>query len=176
MLFNAFYTAAYVVFDGDAPNKQLYVLLFLGSVALWGILSIYFKMYDMPRIIYLDKIVAKDFKAITLFVLFGAALLFILKGYAISRVFYFTYTLLFAIAHICWHTMLSIMLKSYRRTGKNFRTAAILGFNAKVEQLIHKVLLPPENGYRINSIFSDELPSRDLLNYHKGTEDALISY
>ncbi|UMB54368.1 undecaprenyl-phosphate glucose phosphotransferase [Lutibacter sp. A64] len=176
LLFNAYFTAAYLIFDGAFPNKELYVLLFFGSVAVWGFLTIYLKMYDMPRVIYLDKLVAKDFKALVLFVVLGAAFLFVIKGYGISRVFYFSYMALFAVAHICWHTMLSIMLKSYRRGGKNYRTVAILGFNAKVEQLIQKVLLPPENGYKIKSIFSDEAPSKEFLAYHKGNDEALFSY
>ncbi len=176
LLFNAFFTAAYVVFDGVFPDNKLYTSLFFESLVFWGFLSVYLKMYDIPRIIYLDKIVAKALKAITFFALLGAAFLFVTKGHSVSRLFFFMYILLFSVMHICWHTMLVLVFKSYRRKGNNFRTVAILGFNTKVEQLIHKILLVPENGYKIESIFSNEAPSKSLALFHKGNEDELIPF
>lgn len=176
LLFNAYFTASYLVFDGVFSDTKLYLSLFLGWLVLWGILSIQLKLYDLPRIIYLDKIVKKTIYAIMLFTLISASFLFMIKGYQFSRLFFFISIVLFGIMVICWHAMLVIVFKAYRKRGHNFRSVVVLGFNTKIEQLIQQVLLVPENGYQLHGVFSDKTLPVSFQGFYKGMEEDTIPY
>ena len=174
LLFNSYFTAAYFVFDGVFPNKTLYISVFVGLLLLWLLLSLYHKLYDLPQIIYLDRVLSKTIYVVTVFIVCSAALLFIVKGSAFSRLFFLVATLMFGFMLVCWHAMLMSLFKGYRAAGKSFKNVAVLGFDAKMEQLINNVLLKAENGYKLHSIFADaQLPTR-FQPYHKGGAEDLI--
>ena len=176
LLFNAFLTAAYFVFDGKFPDALFYYQIFFGWLLLWIVIVINLKLYDLPRILYIDKIVAKNMKAIIIFALVSAALIYLITDHMFSKLFFGLVITLFSIMQIFWHSMLVVLFKAYRRNGHNFKTIAIVGFNDQVDKYINEVLLVPEYGYVISGVFgTTELPEK-LLEFYKGTEEELLLF
>lgn len=176
LLFNAFMTANYMVFQGKFPQPLFYYQLFIGWVLIWIVVAINMKLYDMPRVLYLDKIILKSIYAVTIFVLVSALLLFFITNYKFSRLFFALAITLFSIMLIFWNLMLVILFKVYRRRGHNYRTIAVVGFNDQVEKFMNEVLLIPEYGYIISGIFGTNRPPEKLSAFYKGTEEGLILF
>ncbi|WP_111709965.1 undecaprenyl-phosphate glucose phosphotransferase [Lutibacter citreus] len=176
LLCNAFLTAGYIVFNGVNPLRKIYVFPYIGALVLWGIITVKLKMYDFPRIIHMDKIVSKTVYGIAVFAMISAAFLYVGIDYKFSREFFLITIVSFGIMLICWHMMLVVVFKAYRKKGYNVRNVIILGYNIKIEQLIKDVLLEPENGYKLQYIFSDTEIPKSLQPYFKGTEAELIPY
>ena len=176
LLFNAFLTAGYLVFDGKFPDALFYYQIFFGWLLLWIVIVINLKLYDLPRILYIDKIVAKNIKAIITFALVSAALIYLITDHMFSKLFFALVIVLFSIMQIFWHSMLVVLFKAYRRNGHNFKTIAIVGFNESVAHLVNEVFLNPDHGYRIQGIFSKTKPTSTLKAFYKGTTEDLINF
>lgn len=176
LLFNAFMTANYIVFHGKFPDPLFYYQLFIGWVLIWVVVCVNLKLYDLPRILYLDKIILKNIYAVTIFVLVSSMLIFFITNYKFSRLFFVLAITLFSIMLIFWNLMLVLLFKVYRRRGNNFRTIAIVGFNDQVEKFINEVLLIPENGYVISGIFGTNKPPKKWSEFYKGSEEELVLF
>ena len=176
LLFNAFLTADYFVFDGKFPHPVFYYQLFAGWVILWVIIALSIKLYDLPRIFYIDRIVLKNLYAITAFFVISSSVIYFVTDYKFSRLFFVLAISLFSVMLIIWHSMLTVLFKAYRRNGNNFRIVAILGFNKQMEQIMNNVMLNPENGYKISGVFSDEQLPKDLNVYYRGKENELLNF
>ncbi|WKK66471.1 undecaprenyl-phosphate glucose phosphotransferase [Lutimonas zeaxanthinifaciens] len=175
LLLNAFLTADYLVFGGTFPDPVFYYWLFLGWVALWISIALFYKLFDLPRILYLDKIVSKTMFTVAIFAMVSASLIYLITDYKFSKPFFVTAILLFGTMLVIWHTMLAVMFKAYRKSGRNFRNVAIVGFKQPAEKLINEVLLVPENGFRISGIYTNETLPTGMDQFYKGTEEGLIT-
>ncbi|MBI9041331.1 undecaprenyl-phosphate glucose phosphotransferase [Lutibacter sp.] len=176
LLLNAFLTATYVQFGGQLPDPVLFYGVFGLWYVLWIIISINYKLFDVPRFLYIDQIVSKNVKALGLFILVCAAVLYVIKAAHFSRVFFAMTMVLFSIMFVAWHVMFMILFKAYRRAGNNFKTIAIVGFKAPLEHLITHAFSKTENGYKIVAAFGSGPVPAGLQAFYKGTEDALTHY
>ncbi|QVY66619.1 undecaprenyl-phosphate glucose phosphotransferase [Polaribacter sp. Q13] len=176
LFFVSFFTANYIVFDGVFPEIILYRSIFLFGLLLWLGITFRLKMYDIPRIIYTDKVVSKSLHGLTLFTLIGATFLYLLIEYKFSRDFFIITILLFGVMHAIFQILLMYVFKRYRKRGHNIRKVIVLGFDSKIEKLIKSVLMVPENGYELHSIFSDNEVPESLQTFYKGKESELIPY
>ena len=176
LLFNSFFTAGFIVFNGEFPDPVFYYKLLIGGILLWVLIAINFKLYDLPRIFYLDKIVSKNIYAVAVFAVISCTIIFFITDYKFSRVFFVIAFSTFTIMLSFWHTMLVILFKVYRAKGYNFRTVIVVGFNNQLEQLINEVLLIPENGYRIHGFFGSNKPTNQLQKFYKGKPAELLDF
>ncbi len=176
LLFNAFLTANYLVFQGKFPNPLFYYQLFFGWVFVWIIVALNLKLYDLPRILYLDKIILRNIYAVTIFVLVSSTIVFFITNYKFSRLFFGLSITFFSIMLIIWNFMLVLLFKAYRKRGNNFRTIAIVGFNDQVEKYINEVLIIPENGYVISGVFGTNKPPEKWSEFYKGTDEELLLF
>ena len=176
LLLNSFLTAAYIVFQGKFPDALLYYAILLGMYVVWIVIALNYKLYDLPRIIYFDKIMLKGIKALFLYVIVMAAIAYIALGFKFSKSFFIITMSLYGVMFLAWHFMLVVLFKMYRRAGNNYKTIAIVGFRQPVDHLISKVFLRAEHGYKIVAAFGSETVPAPLKKYYKGTEDGLIPY
>ncbi len=175
LLFNAFLTAALIVFRGSFPHPVFYWKLFSVWVLLWIVVAIQLKLFDLPRIFYTDRTVLKNIQALLVFTVLSAALIYFVADYQFSKLYFVLAISLFGVMLLTWHLMLTVLFKAYRKKGNNYRNIVLVGFNEQVEYLTREVLLQPENGYRIAGIFGGACPE-DLRPYHKGTEAAVLEH
>jgi len=128
LLFNAFLTADYIVFNGTFPDPVFYYWLFFGWVVLWISIALFYKLFDLPRILYLEKIVAKTVFTVAIFGMISASLIYFITDYKFSKHFFITAILLFGTMLVFWHMMLAVMFKAYRKSGNNYKNVAVVGF------------------------------------------------
>ena len=176
LLLNSFLTAAYIVFQGKFPDALLYYAILLGSYVVWIVIALNFKLYDLPRVFYIDKLMLKGIKALFLFVIIMAAISYLALGFKFSRSFFIITMSLYSAMFFLWHFMLTILFKVYRKAGNNFKTLAIVGFRKPIDHLSSTVFLQPENGYKIVAAFGSEIVPTDLNEYYKGTEYEVIDF
>lgn len=176
LLFNAFLTAGFIVFDGKFPDPIFYYKLLLGWSIIWIVIVLNLKLYDLPRIFYIDKIILKNVEAVVIFIFISSSFIYFLSNYAFSRKFFLLAMGLFLGMLILWHAMMVVLFKAYRKKGNNFKNIVIIGCNEPVEQLIDEVFLLPENGYKIKGIFGSTKPTEHLSKFYKGKEDELLNY
>ncbi len=160
----------------NSPQPLFYYQLFIGWVLIWIVVAVHLKLYDLPRVFYLDKIILKNIYAITIFVFVSSTLIFFITTYKFSRLFFGLAITLFSIMLFLWNLMLVLLFKVYRKRGNNFRTIAVVGFNDQVAKYIDGVLLIPENGYVISGIFGTNKPPEKWREFYKGTEEALVLF
>ena len=60
LLVLAFVVAKHYVFEGVHPNALFYRLLGVGSVLLWVIIAVRMNLYELPRILFIHKILSKN--------------------------------------------------------------------------------------------------------------------
>lgn len=178
LLFNAFLTADYFIFKGHFPDPIFYYALFIGWFVLWVIIALFYKIYDLPRVFFIDQQIKKNMNALVMFTLISAALLYFITDYKFSKSFFILAIVIFAFMLMAWHTMLIILFKAYRLKGNNFRTAIVVGLKSPIEKLINDVLLVPEHGYKLKGVFGDfeEISNNNLHSLIKGKEDELLPF
>ena len=176
LLLNAFLTATYVQFNGQFPNPLLFYGVFVVWYILWVLISINFKLFDIPRLLHIHKIVNKNIKALALFVIMCAAVLYVFKVSGFSRMFFAVTMVLFAIMFIAWHIMLVILFREYRKAGNNYKTIAIVGFKEPLDHLISNAFSKTENGYKIVAAFGSGKVPNSLQEFYKGTEFELTNF
>ena len=76
LLLVSFLFAKYQVFDGRVPYPLFYNSLLFGAILLWLGLSLKFNLYEIPRIFFMHKIVAKNAYVLFVFAIMSGGLIF----------------------------------------------------------------------------------------------------
>ncbi|NLP58833.1 undecaprenyl-phosphate glucose phosphotransferase [Lutibacter sp. B1] len=176
LLFLSFFIASCIRFGGIIPDNLFYYSLFLGWVILWIIIVLKFNLYEIPRIIYIHKVVSKNLKALLTFAFLSAALIYLITDYKFSRVFFVIAIVDFTVLVLLWRVFMVKFFKNYRHRGYNFRKIVLVGYNENMEKLFDKVFLNPDFGYQIEGFFTDVKLENHLKEYYKGTLDEVIGY
>ena len=176
LLLNGFLTANYILFDGKLPNPLFYFGMFCCWYVVWVLISINFKLFDMPRIIYIDQLMSKNIKALALFIVVVISITYVVSDSLFPKLFLVITLGLFSVMFIAWHIMLEIIFKAYRKAGYNFKTIAIVGFKEPLSHLISNAFSKSENGYKIIAAFGSEKVPLALKKYYKGGENELIPF
>ena len=176
LLLNAFLTAAYIVFQGKFPDPLLYYGIFVVWYIVWVFITVHFKLFDIPRIMFIDQIVSRNVRALSLFIVLCAAMLYLFIDVKLSKTFFAITLVLFSVMFVAWHVMLMILFKAYRKAGNNFKTIAIVGFKEPLEHLISHAFSKTENGYKIVAAFGSENVPDNLKSFYKGTEYELTNF
>lgn len=171
-----FLTAKEIVFDGATPNAIFYSGLIVGWVVLWLGIGLKLNLYELPRIVFIHKIISKNLYALFVFALLSGGLIFFITDYKFSRLFFGISLLGFAIGILLWRICVIYFVKKYRRWGYNKRKVVFVGINENINNLIDKVYSNSNYGYKIQGLFTDVLQLGKLEKYKKGNLSEVSSF
>ena len=166
----------YLKFDSiDFSDKYRFLLIIFN--ANWILVAFMLKLYELNRIMRLDKVLFNLFKAFGFNVLIITAVLFSLKQSEFSREhLYATYLMLFALI-LCWRYLSIKLIKLYRKSGYNYSRVVIVGGGEVAQQLNYYFNSDDVLGVRLLGVFSDSDFSFEIKDSVKtGTLDSLEQF
>ena len=172
----AFILMYYLKFDSiDFSDKYRFLLIIFN--ANWILVALMLKLYELNRIMRLDKVLFNLFKAFGFNVLIITAVLFSLKQSEFSREhLYATYLMLFGLI-MCWRYLSIKLIKLYRKSGYNYRRVVIVGGGEVAQQLNDYFNSDDVLGVRLLGVFSDSDFSFEIKDSVKtGTLDSLEQF
>ncbi len=132
-----------------------YIFQFLYMNLFWGVAASINRVYDLYRVVKMEKVVMILLRTFVLHLLLCLAFIVVLKSYAISyRLFALKYSLFIAFT-LSWRIGFIFMLKFIRTQGLNFRNIIILGIGPVAQEAYNFFLKHPEHGYRVLGFFKD---------------------
>ena len=172
----AFVLMYYLKFESiDFSDKYRFLLIIFN--AKWILVALMLKLYELKRIIRLDKVLFNLFKAFVFNVLIITAVLFSLKQSEFSREhLYATYLMLFALI-MFWRYLSIKLIKLYRKSGYNYSRVVIVGGGEVAQQLNDYFNSDDVLGVRLLGVFSDSDFSFEIKDSVKtGTLDSLEQF
>lgn len=168
LLMLSFFLAKYIVFQGQTPDLIYYNSLIIGGVLMWIGLSLKFDLYEIPRILYLHKVLSRNVYTIVTFIFLSGGFIFFITDYKFSRLFFGYAILIFSIVLLLWRFFSFSLVKLYRRKGYNSSKIVLVGLNENILRLIDKLYLNPNYGFQIAGLFTDAKVTPELKDYFKG--------
>lgn len=141
----------------------------------------FFSLYFVPvqlhvSIVFLDRIVLRAFRLITvLFFLFAVCLLLLNLGDRLA-IFLIVYYLSAIVFFSFWHIVVRLTLKAYRRRGKNFKRVIIVGAGKNGMELYRVMKDDLSYGYHVVGFFDDNLTLKSVLPEYLGMTYEVESY
>ena len=172
----AFILMYYLKFDSiDFSDKYRFLLIIFN--ANWILVALMLKLYELNRIMRLDKVLFNLFKAFGFNILIITAVLFSLKQSEFSREhLYATYLMLFALI-MFWRYLSIKLIKLYRKSGYNYSRVVIVGGGEVAQQLNDYFNSDDVLGVRLLGVFSDSDFSFEIKDSVKtGTLDSLEQF
>jgi len=176
LLIIAFLVAKNYVFEGVVPEKSFYSLAGFGCVFLWVVIALKMDLYVLPRIVFIHKILSRNVLAIAIYTFLSGGLIFFITDYKYSRFFFLATIFTFLVFLMVWRIVSISLIKGYRRKGYNYRTVLLIGYNDNLQNLIDKVYLNPNFGFKVAGIFSNMEPSKLSSNYYLGKLNMVFDY
>lgn len=172
----AFILMYYLKFDSiDFSDKYRFLIIIFNTN--WILVALMLKLYELKRIIRLDRVLFNLFKAFGFNVLIITAVLFSLKQSEFSREhLYSTYLMLFGLI-MCWRYLSIKLIKLYRKSGYNYSRVVIVGGGEVAQQLNDYFNSDDVLGVRLLGVFSDSDFSFEIKDSVKtGTLDSLEQF
>ena len=172
----AFILMYYLKFDSiDFSDKYRFLLIIFN--ANWILVALMLKLYELNRIMRLDKVLFNLFKAFGFNILIITAVLFSLKQSEFSREhLYATYLMLFSLI-MFWRYLSIKLIKLYRKSGYNYSRVVIVGGGEVAQQLNDYFNSDDVLGVRLLGVFSDSDFSFEIKDSVKmGTLDSLEQF
>jgi len=176
LLIIAFLLAKQYVFEGVVPEKSFYSMAGFGCVSLWVVIALKMDLYVLPRIVFIHKILSRNVLAIAIYTFLSGGLIFFITDYKYSRFFFLTTIFTFLGFLILWRIVSISLIKRYRRRGYNYRTILLIGYNDNLQNLIDKVYLNPNYGFKVAGVFSNKEPNKLSSNYYLGVLNEVFEY
>jgi len=172
----AFILMYYLKFDSfDFSDKYRFLIIIFN--ANWILVALMLKLYELNRIMRLDKVLFNLFKAFGFNVLIITAVLFSLKQSQFSREhLYATYLILFGLI-LFWRYLSIKLIRLYRKSGYNYRRVVIVGGGEVAQQLNDYFNSDDVLGVRLLGVFTDSDLSFGIKDSVKtGTLDSLEQF
>lgn len=184
LLLCSFFLAKFIIFDelssntlfSNSFNTIFYNSLIVGWCVLWIGISLKFDLYEMPRILFVHKIVSGNLYALMTFTFLSGCLIFLITDYKFSRLFFAVAIFFFSVFIIIWRIISFYFLNEYRKKGHNYSRILLVGLNENILSLIDRIYLNPKYGFRIAGLFTDAKVSKELKNYQKGNLSEIITF
>ena len=152
---NVAFILTYYIKFGTIDFSDKYRFLFIIFNAVWILVALMLKLYELNRIRRLDRILYNLFKAFIFNAFIISAILFSLKASEFSREhLYATYLLLFGLI-MFWRYLAIQMIKMYRKSGYNYKRVVVIGGGDVAKQLHTYFTSDDVLGIRVKGIFSD---------------------
>ena len=172
----AFILMYYLKFDSfDFSDKYRFLIIIFN--ANWILVALMLKLYELNRIMRLDKVLFNLFKAFGFNILVITAVLFSLKQSEFSREhLYATYLMLFGLI-MFWRYLSIKLIKLYRKSGYNYSRVVIVGGGEVAQQLNDYFNSDDVLGVRLLGVFTDSDLSFGIKDSVKtGTLDSLEQF
>ena len=172
----AFILMYYLKFDSfDFSDKYRFLIIIFN--ANWILVALMLKLYELNRIMRLDKVLFNLFKAFGFNILVITAVLFSLKQSQFSREhLYATYLILFGLI-MFWRYLSIKLIRLYRKSGYNYRRVVIVGGGEVAQQLNDYFNSDDVLGVRLLGVFTDSDLSFGIKDSVKtGTLDSLEQF
>lgn len=157
----AFLLTFYLKFD-TLMFSDKYKFLFIIFNAIWILVALFLQLYELKRLMRLDRILFNLFKAFVFNALIISSILFSLKASEFSREhLYATYLLLFALIML-WRYSAIKLIYIFRKSGFNYKRVIIVGGGEVANQLYTYFISDDVLGVRIKGVFSDSEISFDI--------------
>ena len=165
----SFFIASFIKFGNIIPPDNFYFTLFFGWEILWILLVLKFNLYEIPRILYIDKLLSKNLYTLVGFVVLSGALIFFISDYKFSRLFFFTTVILFSLNIIIFRALSLFIVKRKRnKDSSGFTELVLIGVNNHIEKFIKTVYTNPRYGFNIAGILTDATILGELKKFKKG--------
>lgn len=157
-----FYVLSYFKMFAVAPGEsylsfsrytQNVIFLIPGYLVIYDICGLYKPKRGHSRI----RTIGNLFEANVLGIFYFAFLIFIEKETDISRWFYGVFGALNFFFSVFFRFVLSRVLRSIRKKGKNLKHVLMVGYSRAAEGYIDRILANPDWGYYIHGILDDNL-------------------
>lgn len=142
-------------YNWELQNKLFYVFFITSCLFIWVVLALKFGLYDVPRIIQLDKIINQILNAFFSFSFLSSGMIFMITENKFSRSFVLVSLVCFFVFIMIWRILFVYWLKYTRRKGNLDCKIVIVGIDKNMTNLISKVYLNRDYGYNILGIFTD---------------------
>jgi undecaprenyl-phosphate galactose phosphotransferase/putative colanic acid biosynthesis UDP-glucose lipid carrier transferase len=156
-LLNFSFVISYLIRFGnfDRLIKEDSQIIFLFSNIIWILLSNNLGAYKFVRVEHFEKIISRTLKLILFHVVILFAIILLLNFDDISRSRMLIFYGILMISIFSFRILFINLLKKLRKSGYNFRTIVIIGFN-KTGLEIHKILSKDLSyGYKILGFFDE---------------------
>jgi len=140
---------------------------------LWVFMALYFKLYDIPRLLNLDQILWINIKTLIRYFTIIASSIFLLTQYDYSRYHFLLVFVLFAMGLTTLRILTIYFLKLGRSKGMNKRTVVFMGGGKWAYTLFYKMIKNSGYGYEVIGVFDSIRPKNVLGELYKGTLDQL---
>ncbi|MFN6944541.1 MAG: undecaprenyl-phosphate glucose phosphotransferase [Cytophagaceae bacterium] len=154
----------YIKDDLWRPINDHYVFLHLGFNLMWIVLVMLVRLYEIERVIRLEKVVWNLIKTIILHALFIFSFIFSIQGYYYSRLQLYVAYAVFAFLILVWRLLFIYFLQNYRKGGSNYKTVVIVGSGGAGNQMYQFMKKHEDTGYKFLGFF-DDYPEKSI---HKG--------
>ncbi len=142
------------VLDTARPSLELYVLLLVPIMLIWGLSLKAFDLYRPRRIASrLDEIVDIT-KACALAVLTLIAATYLLRRYEVSRLVFVIFGVTNIAALSIERSLFRAALRHLRATGYNLRYAVVVGTGDPATQFLKRIEMHPEMGLKVVGVLS----------------------
>lgn len=172
----AFIVAKQYVFEALVPEEFFYRIVGFGSAFLWVIIAVKMQLYELPRILFIHKILSRNVLAIAVYTFLSGGLIFFITDHKYSRTFFGATIISFLGFVLLWRIIAIFFLKRYRRSGHNYREILFVGYNENLRSLIDKVYLNPNYGFKITGLFTDSKKNQTIETYFKGGLSEIFTY
>lgn len=139
------------------PQRKVIYFLFV-NLTYFFVVSV-IRPVTLEHFVYFDKVVQKASAQMIMCIICLTALLAVSKLFVIPAVCWILGSLVIGGVFVLWHILFRIIIKSYRKSGKNYRFVAIIGKDKASEEL-YESLRDNAYGYKVLGYFSEE-PSED---------------
>ncbi|MAW30985.1 MAG: undecaprenyl-phosphate glucose phosphotransferase [Flavobacteriales bacterium] len=150
----AFVVMYYFKFDTiDFSDKYRFLIIIYN--AIWILVCLMLKLYEIKQLKRLDRILFNLFKAFVFNALIMSAVLFSLKASEFSREHLYATYLMLLILIIFWRFIAIQSIKVYRKSGYNYSKIVIVGGGEVAKQLYSYFNSDDVLGVKLMGIFSD---------------------
>ena len=141
----------------DFSDKYRFLVITFNAV--WILVALMLKLYELNRLRRLDRVLYNLFKAFIFNAVIISGILFSLKQSEFSREhLYVTYLLLFGFL-MCWRYFAIKMIYIYRKSGYNYKRVVVIGGGDVARQLYTYFTSDNVLGVKVKGIFSNQPPS-----------------
>lgn len=158
--------------NSDFCSRIVWLLVNLSyvPVVLW------FRNYRQVRSASMDIVVLNALRAVGLHALCFLSMLFIVSIENISLSTYLRFYGFCFVAIPIWWVIVRVLLRKFRRSGRNFTRVIIVGANATAVRLYKELISESGYGYRITGVFGADYPAELPADLYRGGYDEVEDF
>lgn len=176
LLITSFLLAKHLVLDDQSFQVVFFNSFMIVACALWLATGLKFNLYEIPRIVFIHRVLSENLYALISFLFLGGGLLFFSLDAIFMRQFFMFAIGFFSVFVLSWRFFIIYILTTYRKQGHNYSSILLVGLNKNISTLIDEVYLKPKYGFRISGLFTDAKVKNNLKNYYKGNLSQIITF